>query len=50
MRRVVIVAFPDVQSLDVAGPVEVFAAAGEYRIEVVAPTAGVVRASSGLAL
>jgi transcriptional regulator GlxA family with amidase domain len=50
MRRVVIVGFPDVQSLDVAGPVEVFAAAGEYRVEVVAPTAGVVRASSGLAL
>jgi len=50
MRRVVIVAFPDVQSLDVAGPVEVFAGSGEYRVELVAPTAGVVRASSGLAL
>jgi len=50
MRRVVIVAFRDVQSLDVAGPVEVFAAAGEYRVEIVAPAAGVVRAGSGLAL
>jgi len=50
MRRVVIVAFPDVQSLDVAGPVEVFAAAGGYRVEVVAPVAGLVRASSGLGL
>ncbi|MBV9041501.1 MAG: AraC family transcriptional regulator, partial [Acidimicrobiia bacterium] len=50
MRRVVIVAFPDVQSLDVAGPAEVFAAAGGYRVDVVAPTAGVVRASSGIAL
>ncbi|MBV9041226.1 MAG: GlxA family transcriptional regulator [Acidimicrobiia bacterium] len=50
MRRVVIVAFPDVQSLDVTGPAEVFAAGGGYRVEVVAPTAGVVRASSGIAL
>ena len=51
MRRIVIVAFPDVQSLDVAGPAEVFAAAsGDYRVEVVAPVPGVVRASSGLAL
>ena len=29
-RRVVVVAFPGVQSLDVAGPVEVFAAANEH--------------------
>ena len=49
VRRVVIVAFPDVQSLDVTGPAEVFAAGG-YRVEIVAPTAGVVRASSGIAL
>jgi transcriptional regulator GlxA family with amidase domain len=35
----------------VAGPAEVFAAAGdEYRVEIVAPAAGMVRASSGLAL
>jgi len=51
MRRVVIVAFPGVQSLDVVGPAEVFASASdEYRVEIVAPLAGVVRASSGLAL
>ena len=45
-----IVAFPDVQSLDVTGPAEAFAAAGGYRVEVVAPAAGVVRAASGIAL
>jgi transcriptional regulator GlxA family with amidase domain len=51
VRSTVIVAFPDVQSLDVAGPAEVFAGAGgEYGVEVVAPTAGLVRASSGLGL
>ena len=51
MRRVVIVAFPDVQSLDVAGPAEVFASAGDaYRVEVVAPVGGLVRATSGLGL
>jgi transcriptional regulator GlxA family with amidase domain len=36
-RRVVIAAFPDVQSLDVVGPAEVFAAAGGYDVQVVAP-------------
>src|SRR5258705_4161820 len=36
-RRVVIAAFPDVQSLDVVGPAEVFSTAGAYRVEVVAP-------------
>ncbi len=36
-RRVVIAAFPDVQSLDVVGPAEVFATAGGYEVEVVAP-------------
>ncbi|MBV8237020.1 MAG: GlxA family transcriptional regulator [Acidimicrobiia bacterium] len=50
MRRVVIVAFPDVQSLDVTGPAEVFAASGEHRVAVVAPEAGLVRASSGVGL
>ena len=51
MRRIVVLAFPGVQSLDVAGPVEVFAAASdEYRIEVAAPTPGQVAASSGLTL
>jgi transcriptional regulator GlxA family with amidase domain len=37
LRRVVILAFPEVQSLDVAGPAEVFATAGSYEVEVVAP-------------
>ena len=50
MRNVVVVAFPGVQSLDVAGPVEVFAAAGDYRVELVAPAAGQVPAQSGLVL
>jgi transcriptional regulator GlxA family with amidase domain len=51
VRRIVVLAFPEVQSLDVAGPVEVFAAASaDYEIEIVAPTPGVVRASSGLQL
>jgi transcriptional regulator GlxA family with amidase domain len=36
-RRVVIAAFPEVQSLDVVGPAEVFSTAGAYRVEVVAP-------------
>lgn len=55
-RRVVIVAYPDVQCLDVTGPHEVFAMANRriaplrYALEVVAPGAGVVRASSGLGL
>jgi len=51
VRRIVVLAFPDMQSLDVAGPVEVFASASdEYRIEIVAPEAGQVRASSGLTM
>jgi transcriptional regulator GlxA family with amidase domain len=51
VRSIVILSFPDVQSLDVAGPAEVFAAASDdYRVEVVAPAAGVVRARSGLTL
>lgn len=50
MRRIVVLAFPGVQSLDVAGPVEVFAAGGDYTVEVVAPTAGRVAAHSGLQL
>src|SRR5258706_553669 len=47
-RRVVIVAFPDVQSLDVVGPSEVFASAGGYRIEVVAPEAEPFVMSNGM--
>jgi transcriptional regulator GlxA family with amidase domain len=55
MRRVVILAFDGVQSLDVTGPVEVFNAAGRvardpYRIEIVAPQAAPVRSGSGLTL
>jgi transcriptional regulator GlxA family with amidase domain len=50
MRNVVVVAFPGVQSLDVAGPTEVFAGAGDYQVEVVAPIAGRVSAHSGLVL
>lgn len=45
-----IVAFPGVQSLDVTGPTEVFAAAGGHRVELAAPVAGPVRSSSGLGL
>jgi transcriptional regulator GlxA family with amidase domain len=37
VRRVVIAAFPDCMSLDVVGPAEVFATAGSYQVEVVAP-------------
>jgi transcriptional regulator GlxA family with amidase domain len=58
-RRVEVLAFPDVQLLDVAGPVQVFAAANDqadrasspstYRIRVIAPEGGEVRATSGLA-
>ena len=47
-HRVVIVAYPDVQLLDVAGPLEVFSQAGGYTVEVVAPTAGPLRTTSGL--
>ena len=36
-RRVVIAAFPECMSLDVVGPAEVFATAGAYEVEVVAP-------------
>jgi transcriptional regulator GlxA family with amidase domain len=55
MRRVVILAFDDVQSLDVTGPTEVFSQAGQiarepYRIELVAPTAEPIRTNSGLTL
>jgi transcriptional regulator GlxA family with amidase domain len=58
-RRVEVLAFPDVQLLDVAGPVQVFAAANDqadrpsapspYRIRVVAPEGAQVRATSGRA-
>jgi transcriptional regulator GlxA family with amidase domain len=61
-RRIVVVAYPDAQTLDVTGPLEIFAAAAKriaaerddgqgapaYTTEVVAPRAGAVRMSSGL--
>jgi transcriptional regulator GlxA family with amidase domain len=37
MRRVVVVGFPECMSLDLVGPAEVFASAGAYEVEVVAP-------------
>jgi len=37
VRRVVIAAFPDCMSLDLVGPAEVFATAGAYDVQVVAP-------------
>ena len=56
----VIVAYPGVQSLDVAGPFEVFAGAGRaaracgrtggYEVEVVSTTGGTVPSESGLGL
>lgn len=59
-RRVVIVAYDDVQALDVTGPHEVFAGSGRlverrtgtagYQVEVVAVRPGPVRTESGLQL
>jgi len=58
LRRVVAVVFPDVQMLDVTGPVEVFSMATRlldraghgYRTEIVSNGGGPVRASSGIEL
>jgi transcriptional regulator GlxA family with amidase domain len=51
-RRIVFVIFHGFQSLDLAGPYEVFQHAsrltGGYRCEIVAPAAGIVSAGSGL--
>jgi transcriptional regulator GlxA family with amidase domain len=54
-RRVVVLAFPKVQALDVTGPVEVFSMASRlgdsaYSVEVVAPDAETIETSSGLNL
>jgi transcriptional regulator GlxA family with amidase domain len=61
-RTIAVVAYPGVQILDVTGPLEVFARAGgvavergraatsPYRIEVLAPEAGIVRSMSGVGL
>jgi transcriptional regulator GlxA family with amidase domain len=48
VRRVVIAAFPGVQSLDVVGPAEVFSSAGAYRVEVVAPDPAPFFMSNGI--
>jgi transcriptional regulator GlxA family with amidase domain len=62
IRRVVLVAYPDVQVLDVTGPLEVFANANRrldalgdsrsprYSIEIVAREAGPLRSTSGIQL
>lgn len=56
MRRIVIVAFPGIQTLDVVGPAEVFYAAdalrggGEYAVEVVAASDAPIVTGSGLRL
>ncbi len=56
VKRIAIVAFPDVQALDVFGPLEVFTAAdrtaggGRYAVEVLASSGGTVRTSSGVRL
>ena len=50
MRRIIIVAFPAVQALDVAGPAEVFAQAGGYEVRVVAPTLEPLPTGSGYAI
>jgi transcriptional regulator GlxA family with amidase domain len=51
MREVVIVAFPGVQSLDVAGPAEVFAQVGEeYRVRVAAVDVAPLPTGSGFAI
>jgi transcriptional regulator GlxA family with amidase domain len=55
VRRVLIVIFDGVQSLDVTGPLEVFSAAGRiardpYEIEIVAASPDAVRSGSGLKL
>lgn len=57
-RRIDVLAFPDFQLLDVAGPAQVFAVANDqatkrqepspYRIRVIAPGGAQIRASSGL--
>lgn len=57
-RKIVVLTFPGVQMLDVTGPVEVFSIANRlaesapprYDVQIVAPSAGAVTASSGLAI
>lgn len=55
-RRVVVVAFPDFQSLDVTGPTEAFSLAdraaggGAYEVELIAGDGGPIVSSSGLSV
>lgn len=48
VRHVVIAAFPDCMSLDVVGPAEVFATAGRYDVQIVAPDPEPFRMSNGM--
>src|SRR5689334_1409514 len=56
MRRIAILAFDDVQNLDVTGPFEVFSTADrlrggtEYSVEIVAPHARPLTTNSGLSI
>ena len=55
MRRVAIVAYPGIQTLDVVGPAEVFSLAAraglaDYRVEILAGDGSPVRSGSGLEL
>ncbi|MFC3742154.1 GlxA family transcriptional regulator [Paractinoplanes deccanensis] len=50
MHHVRVLLFDGVQSLDVSGPVEVFANAGAYRVTTASPGGRPVRTSSGLTL
>jgi len=50
MRRIIIVAFPGVQALDVAGPAEVFAQAGGYEVRVAARALEPLPTGSGYAI
>jgi transcriptional regulator GlxA family with amidase domain len=55
-KRILVVGFPGVQSIDVFGPIEVFSAAnrltggGKYNVELVAPRPGPITTSSGIRL
>ena len=48
-RRMAVLAYPDVQILDVVGPLQVFCHAG-YPVEIIGVEAGPVRTSSGMQL
>src|SRR5512140_652308 len=55
MRRIAFVIFPDFQLLDATGPIAAIEIAGRYRpgtykLEVIAPTAGPVASTSGVAV